>query len=355
MSKILNVAIIGQGRSGRGIHGEYFITDDAKAKYKVVACVDWIKERRDRAAETFGCDVYEDYKSLFGRNDIDLVVNSTFSYEHYPVTMDLLEHGFNVVVEKPFSKYSMDCERMIQTAKDNNVMLCVFQQSRFAPYYLRIKEIADSGVLGNLQQITIAYRGYARRWDWQCSNRFYGGALLNTGPHPMDQALQWLDTDDMPNVFSVLKSINCAGDAEDYAKVIMTYPDRPLVEIEINSADAYGGDLYRISGDRGSLSATSTEIRYKYFDEIPLPELNLNPMTTDDGVTPAYCSEQLNWHEFTETLTGDAFDAGTKGYYENIYDHLVNGAELVIKPEKVVQQIRVAELVHAQNPMSTCY
>lgn len=42
-------------------------------------------------------------------------------------------------------------------------------------------------------------------------------------------------------------------------------------------------------------------------------------------------------------------------YYNNIYNHLVNGEELIIKPEKVLQQIRVIELVHAQNPMSTIY
>ena len=335
MSKKLNVAIIGQGRSGRDIHGAYLLTDDAKELFNVVAVVDFDEDRRKRAADEFNCDTYEDYKELFNRNDIDFVVASTFSNLHYPVTMDLLNHKMNVIVEKPFSRYSMECEQMINAAKKNGVMLSVFQQSRLAPYYMRVKEIINSGVLGKIQHISINFSNYARRWDWQCSQRMYGGELLNTGPHPMDQALDLMDTDDMPNVFSVLKRINNSGDAEDFVKVILTYPDRPLIEVEINHCDAYSDHIYRVCGDKGSMRATISGAKWKYFDEKPLPELELKPLRGADGIRPAYCSEKLEWHEFEETFSGSAFDAGTMNYYHNIYNHLVNGEELVIKPEKM--------------------
>lgn len=353
--KKLNIAIIGQGRSGYSIHGKYLLTEDGKNLFNVVAVVDYAEDRRKRAAEQFGCDTYEDYRELFKRDDIDFVVASTYSNERHPVVMDLLNHKMNVVAEKPFSKYSMECEQMINAAKENGVMLSVFQQSRFAPYYTRVKEIIDSGVLGKIQHISINFSNYARRWDWQCSKRMYGGELLNTGPHPMDQALDLLNTDDIPNVFSVLKRINNAGDAEDFVKVILTYPDRPLIEIEINHCDAYNDHVYRVCGDRGSLRSTITDAHWKYFDEKPMPPLDLKSLRGPDGIEPAYCSEQLQWHEFEETFSGDAFNTGTMKYYHNIYNHLVNGEELVIKPEKVLQQIRVAELAHAQNPLETKY
>lgn len=203
----LKIALIGQGRSGRDIHGEYFLTEESKKLYEVVAVVDKMPARREKAKAEFGCDVYEDYTELFGRTDIDLVTNASLSYMHHDITKDLMEHGFHVVTEKPFSKYAMECEDLINTAKKNNVMLAVFQNSRFAPYYTRIKEILDSGKLGKIHHIKIAFSNYARRWDWQCSNRFYAGALLNTGPHPMDQAIDLLNVESMPNVFSVKKLI----------------------------------------------------------------------------------------------------------------------------------------------------
>ena len=74
-----------------------------------------------------------------------------------------------------------------------------------------------------------------------------------------------------------------------------------------------------------------------------------------DGLEPAYCSEELKWNEFSEKFDGDALDVGVKIYYENVYNHILNGEELYIKPEEVLQQIRVAELVHAQNPMPVIY
>ena len=132
MDKTLNVAIIGQGRSGRDIHGAYF-KSEANKRYRVVAVVDALDDRRARAREEYGCDVYADYRELFGRSDIDLVVNATFSYQHVPVSIDLLEHGFNVISEKPFAKSYEDGCRAILAARRSGRMLDVFQQSRFAP------------------------------------------------------------------------------------------------------------------------------------------------------------------------------------------------------------------------------
>ncbi len=351
----LNVAIIGQGRSGRDIHGAFFRSEQ-NDKFRVVAVVDTLAERRERAAREYGCDVYMDYRELFKRRDIDLVVNSTFSYMHYPVTMDLLSHGFNVIVEKPFSAHKSECDDMIYAAKRNNVMLTVFQQSHFAPYYRRIRQILDSGILGRPVQISINFSGFARRWDWQCSQRYYGGCLRNTGPHPLEQALDILNIDHLPKIVSRLDKVNSFGDAEDYCKILMLEPGKPLIDVEISSCKAYSDYLYNIQCACGSLKATMTHISYKYFvpEEAPFEQLTFEPLHKPDG-TPSYCREQLNIYEKEEDLLGTAFDSAVHAYYDMIYAHLVEGKELVIKPEKIALQIALMEEVHRQNPMPLEY
>ena len=350
--KKLRVAIIGQGRSGRDIHGAFFRSEH-NDKYEVVAVVDELDFRRERAKQEFGCDVYADHRELYGRTDIDLVVNSTYSHLHYPVTMDLLTHGFNVVVEKPFSAHKEECEAMIRAAKEHDRMLCVFQQSHFAPYYRRIREILADGRLGRPVQVSIHFNGFARRWDWQCSQRFYGGSLRNTGPHPLEQALDILDMDTLPQVVSRLDRVNTFGDAEDYVKILMLAPGKPVIDLEISSCDAYnGGVLYNVQCEHGCLKATMNHISYQYYvpaDE-PARALTLESLRGEDG-TPRYCSEQLTWHKEEEDLSGTSFDAAVRAYYDNIYAHLTEGAPLVIRPEKIAQQIELIEEGHRQNPM----
>ena len=183
------LAIIGQGRSGRDIHGT-FLKKDENTYFDVVAVVDADADRRKRAEEEYpGCKTYADYRELFDVQDIDLVVNASYSHLHYEITKDLLEHKFNVLVEKPFARNYYECDNLIRIAKENGVLLTVFQQTFYAPYYLAAKQVVDSGILGDILQVNVACNGFARRWDWQTLQMKMGGSVYNTGPHPIGIAL----------------------------------------------------------------------------------------------------------------------------------------------------------------------
>lgn len=351
--KKLNVAIIGQGRSGRDIHGKFF-KSDLNTKYNVVAVVDAIEERRIRAKEEWGCDVYADYRELFGRTDIDVVVNSTFSHMHADVSIDLLEHGFNVVCEKPFGKNYEECDRVVKAYEKSGKMLNVFQQSRLAPYYTKILEIINEGKLGRPIQYTIAFSGFARRWDWQTYQGYNGGEVRNTGPHPLDQAINILGFDSDITVFSKLDRVNTFGDAEDYAKIILTAPGKPLIDIDLSKCNAYAGPMYVVHCQYGSLKATASSIDYKYYnpETAPKQELIIAPLCNEDG-TPAYCGEQLEWTEEHIDVTGDAFNVAVQRYYDMIHAYLVDGKEMEITPYQVLKQFQIIDQIRAQNPLDT--
>ncbi len=351
--KKLNVAIIGQGRSGRDIHGKFF-KSDLNTKYNVVAVVDAIEERRIRAKEEWGCDAYADYRDLFGRTDIDVVVNSTFSHMHADVSIDLLEHGFNVVCEKPFGKNYEECDRVVKAYEKSGKMLNVFQQSRLAPYYTKILEIINEGKLGRPIQYTIAFSGFARRWDWQTYQGYNGGEVRNTGPHPLDQAINILGFDSDITVFSKLDRVNTFGDAEDYAKIILTAPGKPLIDIDLSKCNAYAGPMYVVHCQYGSLKATANAIDYKYYNPETAPEqkLTIEPLFTEER-TPAYCSEQLEWTEEHIDVTGDAFNVAVQRYYDMIHAYLVDGKEMEITPYQVLKQFQIIDQIRAQNPLDT--
>ena len=238
--KKLKTAVIGQGRSGRDIHGKFFKSEE-NVYIDVAAVIERDADRRERALKEYpGCEVMEDYRELYGRDDIELVVNASYSNEHYSITKDLLSHGFNVVVEKPFARNYYECSDLIKTADDNGVTLAVFQQSFLAPYYIAAKEAADSGMLGDIKQVSVHFNGFARRWDWQTTQVMMGGGIYNTGPHPIGIGLAFLDFDDRFKVeYSKLGLGLTSGDAEDYAKIILSAPGKPVIDVEVSSIDAF--------------------------------------------------------------------------------------------------------------------
>ncbi|NQU43863.1 Gfo/Idh/MocA family oxidoreductase [bacterium] len=349
--KRIQVAIIGQGRSGRDIHGQYI--QNHTRKFKIVAAVDPIRDRRERAAQEYKCDVYEDYTELFRRDDLDLVINSTPSDLHVDVTLDLLKRGYNVLCEKPLAARVKDVDRMIRTAKQADRVLAIYQQSRFAPYFQQVRKVMDSGVLGRIVQIDVAFSGFGRRWDWQTLKARNGGSLLNTGPHPMDQALSLFGFDKMPKVFCHMDRAATLGNAEDHVVVVLQGRDRPMIHVEVSSSRAYPKPIYTVFGTLGGMIADSKKAEWKYFKprEAPQQKLQRQPISKEDG-TPAYCSEQLKWHEGAWEDTGKQglFNSMAASFYNMLHKHMTQGAPLEITPEQVRRQIQVIEECHKQNP-----
>ena len=75
--KKLNLAVIGQGRSGKDIHGKYYRSENNEY-YNVKYVVDADEYRRGVAREIYpGCETLSDYRELFDKNDIDIVVNAS--------------------------------------------------------------------------------------------------------------------------------------------------------------------------------------------------------------------------------------------------------------------------------------
>jgi len=360
--KVIRTAIIGQGRSGRDIHGRYILNDPEH--FKVVAVAELLPERQKRAAGEYNCDTYKDYRELFKRRDIDLIINSSFSHMHTPITLDILKAGFNVLCEKPLASRVKDIDRLIAAAKKSKKVFAIFQQARFAPYFTKVREMIDSGILGRIVQISIAFNGYARRWDWQTLQSYNGGSLMNTGPHPLDQALV-LFGKGTPEVRCFMDCANTFGNAEDHVKLILSGKGHPLIDIEISSCCAYPSETYNIYGTRGGMKAAGNSAEWKYFklNEAPKQKLIKAPLKKPDG-SPSYCGEKLVLHEkkWPEEVKSNA--AGKAGYspataastdmaavfYKMLYNAITKGTRLKVKPEEIRRQIAVIEECHRQNP-----
>lgn len=348
---VIRVAILGQGRSGRDIHGAYLSKDTER--YRIVAVADELAERRERAVAEYGCEAVATPEELLGRTDLDLIVNASFSKFHFPLSLRFLEAGYNVLCEKPLASRTADVDRLIAAAAASGKTLAIFQQSRYAPYFQQVRKVIASGVLGDIVQIAIAFNGFSRRYDWQTLTSEMGGNLLNTGPHPLDQALQLFGTDRMPQVNCLMRRANTFGDAEDHVLLLLSGEGRPIIHLEISSCCKYSGPTYNVYGTRGGLKSDTKKVEWQYYNTETARELALTtiPLNKPDG-TPAYCSDSLEWiQEEWETPAGDGlFNTMSRAFYSMLHCSLTEGAPLEITPQEVRQQIAVIEECQRQNP-----
>lgn len=353
MMKKLNIAIIGQGRSGKNIHGKYYRSVDNQY-YCVKYVVDTDEFRRKVAEEIYPkCKTFENYQKLYTLDDIDLVVNATYSEMHYSTTKELLLHGKNVLVEKPFARSRYECDELIKIAKENGVTLAVFQQTFLAPFYQFAYETVHSGKLGDVKQINVRYNGFSRRWDWQTLQKKCAGSTYNTGPHPIGMALGFLDFDkEAKVVYSRLDTALTSGDADDYAKILLSAPQKPLVDVEISAIDAYSDYSIKIQGTKGTLKATPTAYEMTYIQDGENPERPvIEEFLKDDEGNPIYCTEKLIKHIESEKFEGTSFDIGTAKLYEQLYYKITENKEMTVTPEMAASVISVIETVHATNPL----
>jgi predicted dehydrogenase len=351
MSKV-RVAVIAYGRSGRNIHSTYY--QKHADRFQLVAVADTLEKRREMAAKEHGCDTYADHREMLRRSDIDLVVNAVPSHLHVAIGLEILKAGKNCVIDKPFARMPEEADELIRVANEKGVLLTAFQQSRYAPYYRKIRSVIDSGKLGRIVQVRVAFNNFQRRNDWQTVREFMGGNLLNTGPHPVDQALQLFGSDVTPEVTCHMDSVNAAGDAEDHVILWLRGESRPLVIVEVSSADPFPTDMYRIYAEHGGITGGRNELRIKYFDpqKNPAPELVTEAMETQEGI-PTYPSDKIDWIDETWTVPEeekDLFNAQRAGYYEMLYRVLSEGAPLEVTPEQLRQQAAVMAECRRQNP-----
>lgn len=354
--KKLNIALIGYGRSGCDIHGA-FLRSENNDICKVVAVVEYDPARAAVAKADFGCDTYSDYRELFGRTDIDFVTNASYSNEHYPIALDLMNHGFNVLCEKPLCKTVEQAKELAEAAKRNNVVFTIFHQYRFNEYYEKMVELLDKKVIGEVKLVRARQSFFARRYDWQTLLYREGGAMRNNAAHTIEQVMALANSDELPKIYSKLDIWSSVGDAEDYMFAAMEYSDGKRFEVEVNPSNAYSdGCLFDLYGTNGTMKVFSSEIRYKYFkpEECPMHALEHKSIRMADG-SPAYCSENTIWYEETVKLSADevnVFGRCTSGFYHNLYEHMVNGGELFIKPEHIVAQIAIFQEIERQNPLT---
>lgn len=188
---MLNVGIIGLG----GIARQHCAAIATLDNVQIVAVADLFEEPRRHYMETYDIPKgYSSHTELLQDDQVDAVAVVLGHQLHHRLTVDALNAGKHVLVEKPMALTLEQCDDMIATADANDRKLMVGQTQHFYGTSLAAKAILDSGELGPL--ITaVCYM--SKNWGHsgrrpQYRSRYHGGGMwLSNGVHVVDR-LTWV-------------------------------------------------------------------------------------------------------------------------------------------------------------------
>ena len=189
----LKFAIIGCGRIAQR-HAEHI-----NRLGVLVAVCDIAPMKADTLAQQYKANAYYSIKDLLAKEkSIDVVAVCTPNGLHATHSIQALNAGFNVLVEKPMAITVKDCEEMIAAAKANNKLLFPIKQNRFNPPVAAVKEAIDKGILGKIYSVQLScfWNRDAAYYNnsWKGTIDLDGGTLFTQFSHFID-LLYWMNGD----------------------------------------------------------------------------------------------------------------------------------------------------------------
>lgn len=337
--KKIKYAVIGLGRMGRGHIDE--IMTVANDKFELVAVCDNTPERLENLPAKWGSS-YKKYSSLdelLTDDNVEMVNIVTRHLDHVPMGIKVLESGRIAVVEKPVACNMVEMKKLMDCGDAHPGKLYVRHNRRFEPEFNKVKELMNSGIIGDVQYIKLHRSvGYCRRNDWMTVPEFYGGLLSNWGPHIIDHALQLLDSP-VVDLWADVRHVISIGEGDDLFKIILKGANGRLADVEVTGANAMPGREVEIIGSRGTIvQEPGKKVHVRAVDpSIPFKKLEVH------RENPPF--QYGNFDERLAFFEADYDPAFTSmaDIWKYVYASVMEGAPYPIKKEEMMEIIRVTE------------
>lgn len=246
--------------------------------------------------EEFGPDFFltTDYREVVNSPNVDAVFVCTPDFLHEEHALAAINAGKHVYLEKPMAITIEGCDRLIAAARRKGVVLYVGHNMRFMDVMRKMKELIDSGAIGEVQAVWcrhfISYGGDAYFKDWHSERKYTHGLLLQKGAHDID-IIHWLAGAHTARVCGM-------GRLSVYDKLPRRKPGDPQPSVEFNR------DNY------------PPEATGNYSPVIDVEDHSMVLMQLANGVQACY----VQCH-YTPDDQRNYTIIGTKGRIENFGDH----------------------------------
>ncbi len=256
---MLKIGIIGTGNIAPA-HIEAYLQFSDRAK--IVALVDIYPEKARAMAKRFNLDaeIFDSHEAMLNSNlKIDLVSVATPPYTHAPISIDCMNSGIDVLVEKPMASSLAECDQMVAVARKENRLLSVIAQNRFRTPMMKLKSIIETGMIGKVVHAQVDshwWRGHCYydlwwRGTWEKEG---GGPTLNHAVHHID-LFQWMMGMPEEVVALMTNTSHDNSEVEDLSVAILKFANGSLGQI--TSSVVHHGEEQQLifQGEKARISA----------------------------------------------------------------------------------------------------
>ena len=215
---------------------------------------DVIENGRKKAqtfSDTYGGKIYDSYESLLSSPDVDAVYLPLPPALHFRWAKAALEHGKHIFLEKPSTTSAADTKELLDLAASKNLAVHENYMFAFHKQIEEIKDIFESGKLGDVRLYRIAF-GFPQRAknDFRYSKALGGGALLDCGGYTLKLATMLLG-ETAKVVYSQL-NYTADFDVDIYGSAALVNDAGVTAQVAFGMDNGYKCEL-EIWGSKGSL------------------------------------------------------------------------------------------------------
>lgn len=336
--QLVKVGLCAFGMSGKVFHAPFLKEHPG---FFMAAIVERSKkESQEKYPET---KIFRSVEEMLANADIELVVVNTPVQTHFDYVKKALEAGKNVIVEKPFTVDVSEAEELVKLAKEKNLFLSVYQNRRFDRDYLQVKNILEEGKLGTLKEAEIRFDRFrtepSAKEHKESPDLKGSGALHDLGSHLIDQATQLFGFPE--KLFADVFSMKGSAFANDYFEILLYYKNNFRVRLKSSVFSKEAHYAYILHGEKGSFLQERTDDQESELVSGAIPIYNedwTKPLTKPDGILNLLKENSDTERIFTSSEPGNYMD-----YYQEIYEHIVFGADLPSTGKEIIQNMKIIE------------
>ena len=281
---------------------------------------------------------YTDYRKMLREVQPTMAIVALPNALHKPVTMACIDAGSHVLCEKPMAMNVREAQQMADHAKAKRKKLMINFSFRFTPQAFALREIAESGSLGDIYYARTKWtrnRGIPRFGGWFGQKKLSGGGpLIDLGVHRIDLAM-WLMGNPRPLTISGAAYDKLASalarkekkkfDVEDLAVALVRFDNGATLSVEAS---------WMMNSEKGEDMAT-----YVYGTKAGVCHRNL-----DEG----YSFEALKFGDWDGTYAATRIKRCPHAPHSvaHFIDVVVDGVKPIVTPQHGIDVMKVLDGVY---------